>query len=832
MSAALGARARRIVVAAFLFFLLVTIGHTQQITLKLDDLSGTGFSVQGISASYVNSAARIDIAALNLGAQSWKNIRLDCADLRLERTVVACADGVLAVPALGEKIPLSFTYLFNKRVLDIAFKPAKDESWQVNLRPGKRGNDLKVRIDGGRLQRVAAWLPPQVPRINAGTLNGTIDYRGDGRIALKVALTGMGIADASGLHTGKKMGLDIVATAEPAAGQLRWNAALTWNTGEAYMQSVHLKAAKQRFSAEGSLDAKQMRVERGMLRYPGVGDVAFTGSYDLAAKKLVQGKLDTQAIQLGALHDLVLKPLLEGKPLSDSRTGSGRVPSNLLKLNAGVAKGVIDYTDNGRIAAKFELDGAGFSDTSGLHAGEKIGLSIAAAGEVAADHVRWNADLSWHAGEAFWQPVYLKAANHQLSAAGRWDTKQLRIERGVLRYPGIGDVTFTGAYDHAAKKMTEGSAAAQAIQVSALYESFLKPFLEGTTLSDLRTDGRISAQLQLNDKGLQRADVRLDNVSFEDRTQRRFALFEINGTVPWRADAQTRAAVSVKGGELLKMPVGAFSIPLNMNGMRFDLKQLRVPLLDGLIDVRDFVAHTGTTGWDWQFTGAVSGISMDKFTAALGVPVMHGTLAAALPMVRQVESTMRVDGALSLRVFDGTIEAKNLVLLDIFGKAPRVQADVSMQNLDLGQVTGTYSFGNITGRLDVSIAGLELVDWQPVKFDARLQSSAGEYPRKISQAAVQNISALGGAGASAAIQRSFLRFFEQFGYDKLGWGCKLQNGVCEMSGVEDRATGYVIVKGGGIPAITVIGYNRRVDWQELLNRLKRVTQGNVKAIVE
>ena len=223
---------------------------------------------------------------------------------------------------------------------------------------------------------------------------------------------------------------------------------------------------------------------------------------------------------------------------------------------------------------------------------------------------------------------------------------------------------------------------------------------------------------------------------------------------------------------------------------------------------------------------------MEKFTATLGLPVMYGTLDATLPMVRHIKSAMRVDGALFLKVFDGTIEAKNMVLLDLFSKAPRLQADVTMRNLDLGLVTRTYSFGNITGRVDARIAGLELVNWQPVKFDVQVASSSGDYPRKISQAAVQNISALGGAGAAAAIQRSFLRFFEQFGYDKLGWGCKLQNGVCEMSGVEDGAQGYVIVKGGGIPAITVMGYNRQVNWQELLDRVKRVTQGNVKPIIE
>ena len=661
---------RRVLCIAVAIFLLTalgvaTTGRTQQITLTLDDLTGAGFSAQGIRMAFVGGGATtIDIATLKAGAQAWKNVKLNCAKLQIERARIACDGGVLV---LGEKIPLSFNYLTDKRVLDVALKPAPDETWQLNLRPGKRGNDLRVRIDGGRIQRFAAWLPPDLPKINAGSLNGVIDYSGDGRVTVKLAAMGVGFSDATGLHAGEKIGLTLDAQIEPA------------------------------------------------------------------------------------VHDL-----------------------------------------------------------------------------------RWSAVLGWNAGEAFWQPVYLKSAKQQLTAEGRMDAKQLRIERGTLRYPGVGDATFSGAYDLAAKKMTEARVSARDIQVSALHESVLKPFLEGTSLSDLRTEGRISAEAEADAQGLQRVEVRLNNVSFEDKAQHRFALFEVNGAVPWRADAPTQAAVTVKGGELLKMPVGAFDIPLSMNGMRFDLKQLRVPLLDGYIDVRDFAARAGTASWNWQFTGAIGGISMDKFTAALGLPVMQGTLDATLPMVRHVKSTLRVDGALSVKVFDGTIEAKNLVLLDIFSKAPRVQADVDMRNLDLGLVTSAFSFGSITGRMDARVAGLELVNWQPVKFDVQLMSSVGNYPRKISQAAVQNISALGGAGAAAAIQRSFLRFFEQFGYDKLGWRCRLQNGVCEMSGIEGEVSsqGYVIVKGGGIPAITVMGYNRQVSWHELLDRLKRVTQGNVKPIVE
>ena len=53
-----------------------------------------------------------------------------------------------------------------------------------------------------------------------------------------------------------------------------------------------------------------------------------------------------------------------------------------------------------------------------------------------------------------------------------------------------------------------------------------------------------------------------------------------------------------------------------------------------------------------------------------------------------------------------------------------------------------------------------------------------------------------------------------------------------MDGIERAPQGFVIVKGGGIPAISVIGYNRAVDWHELVERLKRITQENVKPIVK
>jgi hypothetical protein len=146
-------------------------------------------------------------------------------------------------------------------------------------------------------------------------------------------------------------------------------------------------------------------------------------------------------------------------------------------------------------------------------------------------------------------------------------------------------------------------------------------------------------------------------------------------------------------------------------------------------------------------------------------------------------------------------------------------------------VTRTFEFGTITGRLSGYVSDLETFGWMPEAFDAALFTPPGDESRhRISQRAVTNLSSIGGGsggGVAAALQGGFLRFFDDFRYDRLGLSCRLANDVCVMGGVLPAPGGYYIVKGSGLPRIDVIGSQTRVAWTTLVRQLGAIMTSEI-----
>jgi hypothetical protein len=282
----------------------------------------------------------------------------------------------------------------------------------------------------------------------------------------------------------------------------------------------------------------------------------------------------------------------------------------------------------------------------------------------------------------------------------------------------------------------------------------------------------------------------------------------------------------------LSMPLGLTNIGAQVNRYSLVSPEITLPILDGAFKLSDISAARINDNWYWHLRAALTPVSMPDASRAFKLPVMQGKASAEIPLVTYSGGILTTDGEMVLNVFEGTATVTQLTMINPLSDAPRLSADMNLRNLDMGSLTRTFSFGAIEGKLDGDVQDLEMVNWKPVKMDASLHSSPGKYTKKISQRAVENISSLGGAGAGAAVQRSVLRFFEQFNYEKMGLNCKLRDNICEMGGVESTPGGYVIVKGSGIPAITVLGFNKTVSWGELVDRVKRVIEGNTKLIIK
>ncbi|MBI1174340.1 MAG: hypothetical protein GC139_03620 [Sideroxydans sp.] len=578
------------------------------------------------------------------------------------------------------------------------------------------------------------------------------------------------------------------------------------------------------------------RLECRQAKLNAAPDLPFDFSYDFGTQRLAlelsAGKDERWRVD-GDFHDAGWRVNVQLRNAQARRLATLLPPEQPLPTQ-GLLNGMLqirgDQDGLRRVQGAVQAAELAFSDAAGLHAADKL------AGSVQFDAVRsrsrwdWHGALDWQRGELFWQPLYLKGA-HSLTAAGSWDGGQLQVAQAELNRLGVGRVELSALWDTAKNSLLACDLHGSDLQLAPLFADYLKPFLVDSVLGAATLSGRGDADWQYRDGTTQALNLTLRDASLEDG-QRRFALRGVNGTIPWRAAAATQAAVSFDSGALWGVPLGSSQLQLAMHGLEFSTPTATLPVVDGSLTVHDFSLQRGDGGWRWNFSGQLAPVSMPALSRALGWPEMSGALSGTIPQVSYDGREMRVGGALLFRVFDGTVVMTKLALADPFGPTPLLTGNLDMRELDLGQLTRTFAFGSMEGRIDVSVQDMALVNWQPVQFEAKVASSPGSYRKRISQKAVQNISALGGAGAAAAIQRSYLSFLQDFGYNRIGLSCVLRNGVCAMDGVSRKNGGYVIVEGGGIPAITVMGYNRAVGWNELLERLKRVLQDNTQVVIQ
>jgi len=510
-----------------------------------------------------------------------------------------------------------------------------------------------------------------------------------------------------------------------------------------------------------------------------------------------------------------------------------RLPLELpVELQRGRGDLALHWDQAGPLQAEVAVHGLAFSDAAGLRAGEDLAGRLRLGG----DGRRWDLGLTLEEGVAFVSPVFV-----DLDSDGplTLEVDRLHLDlpdragaaaRARLDWDGVASAEAEApAFDPTAG--IDGAFRARVQRPAPLYEAVLAPLLAGTPLGELEAAGELTGALELQGSRPQSAWLRWHGVDLEDR-RGRYGLFGAQGELDWSAAAPgSPGALRVEGAHVYGLPLDAFVARLRALPAGIELLEgTEIPVLDGALRVAALRLLQTADGPDVHFEGGIRAISLEPMTQVLGWPRVSGQLAGVIPRVRYERGDLNVDGRLLVQVFDGEVLLRDVYVHELFGRAPELGLSATIERLELERLTRAFDLGRVQGRISGHVNDLVMIDWSPVHMDLELMTpDVDPGRRRISQRAVENITELGG-GLQAAASMFFLQMFENFAYRRLGFRCELRGEVCTAAGVADRPDGgFVLVQGGGLPRIDVIGYNRRVDWPELMARLAAIEGGPVNA---
>ena len=483
-----------------------------------------------------------------------------------------------------------------------------------------------------------------------------------------------------------------------------------------------------------------------------------------------------------------------------------------------------------RLYADLVADRIAYSAPDGTQAAEEglVKLDLNAV----ADNRGWrfNAILGAPSGGWYSDPLFVDTGEMpvELRTQGAWqaETARLQFDNWSLVIGDVLNVSGTGTVNTEDNSVIDLGVVARSDDVGRLYSSLLQPFLIGTSADDMTMAGQFGLAVHLDDLGFEQAGINLSGFRLADR-QGRFELAETSGSVAWDRDSEVPVSkLEVSGAGLYRIPTGPFDIQMRFAGDRVELEQaIVVPLLGGEIALDRFALQGALIDDEpprWQASASLRDVSLDQLTTALGWPPFGGSITGELKDMSYADHVFRIGGGLELRAFDGELRVSNLSIQDPFDTVPILEADAVFEDLSLEQLTQTFSFGRIEGRLDGDINEIQLVAWQPARFDLHFHTPQDDRSRRrISQRAVENLTELGNGGA-AALSSTFLRVFEEFRYSDIDLKVLLDGDMAELGGLARPDGGYYLVKGAGLPRIDVIGRNRRVAWKDLVERLRQI----------
>ena len=494
------------------------------------------------------------------------------------------------------------------------------------------------------------------------------------------------------------------------------------------------------------------------------------------------------------------------------------------------------------IQASIDLSTLSVQSSDGKKASENLSLNTTVHAIQNQNRWYWQHKSLFKQGNIYIQPLYLENKNSDIfvETQGEYNPKdqQIILDKIHLQHR---ETLSANAYATINLKPTFNivtlNAYAQIEDLQKMSAVYLAPILETTEFEGLLLNGNIEAGVTVQDNQAEKAYFIANGLQVQD-AKKRFKLQDGVVALNWSNNKDAQKTSTISWGQL-----DVFSIPLPRTYFNLRLKEKQVslvnafniPLLGGNIQIKKF---------EWEmlddnsphvdFAGEIQALSLEKLTTLLEVEPLFGNISGDIPGIHFSENKLNLEGGLKIDLFDGQIAINQLSISGLGTDFSQFESNIKISAIDLDLLTQKFKFGGMKGKISGFINDLYMENWQPIQFYAWIGTDDNDdSDHEISQKAVENLASIGGGGAIDFVSRIILGLFGSFDYDKIGLGCYLHEGVCQLMGAEPAGVrGFYIVKGGGLPRIDVMGYNTRIDWKVLLQRLKRLSTTSDLAVEE
>ncbi|MEM1180548.1 MAG: hypothetical protein AAGM22_19540 [Acidobacteriota bacterium] len=684
---------------------------------------------------------------------------------------------------------------------------------------------------------------------------------------------------------------DAIAASLLANGHVKGSASTPKLAGTATLRDLRIDAADSHgvtfagrgavgFAAETTHDGRGWRLDAHSVGVRGVAGTPWIAELPLETRGRLAGQLgadgppalsvDGLRVRLGADGELGQVDfdgtftLTPGGPEGGADLAVSDLGFDAWQRSLGVGLGDIelrgdiglrlriDRAERLRASGSLRLDGLGAVGAGGARVMEGLGGHFELAAEGGPDGAL-SADLSGELGGflVLWDAYFGDLTELSTAVEGRFesaggDTVGARLSLRPL--------TAAGATALAADVRRRGDR----LRVSGRFESEdLEDLLDGV-LRAFQTDD--PALRQLSGVASLQADLEMPlapsttqaapgAVRLTGRLRTRGVDAEVPGarlrglTVEVPFDLERRADLSIAGpalrgdvqldaSEVAGLRIPRFASALDIRGDDVALvNPLELEVLGGLVSIERLGLRRLLGEPSAEAGLRLDGLSMERLTRSLDLPVLEGRLDGSLPKLSLDRQRLAVDGGGRLQLFGGEVRLRDITGEEILTPFPRIRISADIDGVDLGALTRRFDFGDMGGVVSGFVDDAVLVGGAPVSFTAQVESvKTSGVPQTVDVKAVQNLTVLGTGASPTLFDRGIQQFLKSYRYRKLGVHVELRDDLLEVRGLIREGDRELFVQGGALFGIDVVNAvpGQRVSYSAMLRRLENLDLSAVR----